>query len=431
MERTGSVSAAEPDRPYRVGVVGSGWFGKLNLHTLMQVARVETVALCDVDRRMLTEARSLAMARLNSVAPPRRRPALYDDYRRMLAAHEFDIVIVATPDHWHALTAIAAIEAGAHVYLEKPISVDIAEGKAIVAAARARRRVVQVGTQRRTAPHLIEARDRIVREGRLGKIGMVEVYGYFHQRPARFPPSAEPPAHLNWDFYCGPAALAPYNAALHPLNWRSFTAFGNGYMGDIGVHFVDTARWMLDLGWPKRVFSTGGIFVDSESAADIPDTQIASFEFDDLLMTWTNRHWGAAPNPSDQWGAVFYGERGTLRISTDGYAFDPIDGASVRGEARWDLAQFPHDQAVRVWERPLAAMCRNNMRDFVAAIQAGNRPAADIEHGHISTASCILANMSMKLGRPLLWDGEAQRVVGDDEANALLARPYRAPWVHP
>jgi predicted dehydrogenase len=349
----------------------------------------------------------------------------------MLRAHEFDIVIVATPDHWHALPAIAAIEAGAHVYLEKPISVDVAEGKAMVAAARAHGRLVQVGTQRRTAPHLIEARDQIVREGRLGKVGMVEVYGYFHQRPARFPPVSEPPAHLNWDFYCGPAPLAPYNAALHPLNWRSFTAFGNGYMGDIGVHFVDTVRWMLDLGWPKRVFSTGGVFVDSESAANIPDTQIASFEFDDLLMTWTNRHWGAAPDPGAQWGAVLYGDRGTLRISTEAYVFTPVGGAPVRAEARWDVANFPHDQVLRDWERPLAAMCRNNMRDFVAAIQANRRPAADIEQGHISTASCILANMSMKLGRPLIWDAQAQRIVGDDEANGLLARPYRAPWIHP
>jgi predicted dehydrogenase len=432
MGLTQSDAAERPGRPYRVGVIGAGWFGKLNLFTLMQVAPAEAVALADVDRRMLEEARNQTMARQDSVSPPRRRPAIYEDYRRMLEAHAFDIVIVATPDHWHALPTIAAIEKGAHVYLEKPISVDVAEGKAMVATARARERVVQVGTQRRTSPHLIEARDRIVREGRLGKIGMVEVYGYFHQRPTRFPAVSEPPAYLDWDLYCGPAPKVPFNAALHPLNWRSFTAFGNGYMGDIGVHFVDTVRWMLDLGWPRRVFSTGGVYVASESPADIPDTQIASFEFDNLLMTWTNRHWGAAPNPREQWGAIIHGDRGSLRISTGAYEFRPVNGDATRVEAQWDVAAFPQDQALRGdWERELAAMCRRNMRNFVAAIRTNGRPAADIEQGHISTASCILANMSMKLGRPLTWDAEAQRVIGDEEANALLARPYRAPLIHP
>jgi predicted dehydrogenase len=428
-----AARAQAPARPYRVGVIGAGWFGKLNLNALMQVAPVEAVALCDVDRRMLEEARALTRARADSVAPQRRAPAIYRDYRQMLAAHEFDIVIVGTPDHWHALQTIAALERGAHVYVEKPVCVDIVEGRAMVAAARRAGKVVQVGTQRRVAPFLIEARDRVVRPGLLGKVAHVEVFGYFHQRLARTSAATAPPHTLDWDFYCGPAALQPYYPELHPRNWRSFEPFGNGYMGDIGVHFIDACRALLDLGWPKRVWSAGGALNAPDSAATVPDTQIAGFEFDNLLMTWTNRHWGRAPDPANQWGAAIHGDLGTLRIYTSSYEFLPRapDGQRIAGAMASELQQFPSDRSMPDWEQGLQAITRHNMRDFLAAIASGARPASDIEQGHISTGCCILANMSRKLARSLAWDGDRQRVVGDDAANALLARAYRAPWVHP
>jgi predicted dehydrogenase len=429
---SGSGLAASPARPYRVGVVGSGWFGKLNLHTLMQVAPVEPVALCDVDRHMREEAATLTLALSDSVVPPTRKPALYADYRTMLGAHEFDIVIVATPDHWHALPAIAAMKAGAHVYLEKPISVDIAEGQALVAAARAHDRIVQVGTQRRTSAFLIEARDRVVREGRLGNVGHVEIFGYFHQRPKTFPAPMPAPADLDWDAYCGPAPLVPFNAGIHPRMWRAFMEFCNGYMGDIGVHFIDACRWLLDLGWPEKISSSAGVFVDKASASTVPDTQTATFEFDNLLMTWTNRQWGSPAEPGRAWGATIYGDQGTLKLSPVGYEFIALTGGEhLARQLGTELEEFASDRQLSGADRPLFAITRSHMRDFVRALAAGTRPAADIEEGHISTACCILANLAMKLGRPLRWDGVRQNVVGDDEANRMLARAYRAPWVHP
>ncbi|MEJ0060106.1 MAG: Gfo/Idh/MocA family oxidoreductase [Terricaulis sp.] len=425
----GGQAFAQPRRPYRVGLIGSGWFGKLDLFALMQVAPVEVVALCDVDQRMLEEARDLTRARTDSVTPQRRRPAIHHDYREMLREHEFDIVIIGTPDHWHALQSIAAIEAGAHVYLEKPISVDVREGEAILAAARARNRVVQAGTQRRTAPPFLEARERFVRTGLLGDVGHIEVFCYFHQRPAQFSAPSAPPPNLDWDFYCGPAPAIPFIREMHPRDWRAFEGFGNGYLGDVGVHFIDSARWILGLGAPKRVTSSGGIFVDTQSASTVPDTQMATFEFDDITMTWTNRHWGRAPDPSRDWGAAIHGDKGTLRLYNAGYEFIPVEGPTVASELASELDQFPADQAMLDWERPLAAITRYHMRDFITAIEAGTRPAADIEEAHISTSTCVLANTALKLGRTLNWDGH--HVVGDPEADAMMARAYRAPWVHP
>jgi predicted dehydrogenase len=429
----GAAHAATRARPYRVGVIGAGWFGKLDLHALMAVAPVEVVALCDVDSAVLARARDEIRARTDTVTPQRRTPATYADYRQMLTRHGFDIVIVATPDHWHALAGIAAMNKGAHVYLEKPICVDVVEGRALVNAARANNVVVQCGTQRRTTPAFIEARDHIVRAGKLGKVGVVEVASYLHQRPPHMPPNGAPPASLDWDAYCGPARLIPYNSVMHelfPAQWRAYTNFGNGYVGDVGVHFIDAARWILDLGAPHRVSAEGAVLVDKQSLSDVPDTMTANFDFDDVLMTWTNRQWGRGP-AGEGWGAAIHGENGTLRLFNNSYDFLPVDGERVVGAAPPEAQSYRQDMQLHDWERPLIALTRGNMRDFVAAIEAGARPASDVESVHVSTSCCILANTAMKLGRPLAWDGAAERYVGDDEANTLLARPYRAPWAHP
>ncbi|HVZ99168.1 MAG TPA: Gfo/Idh/MocA family oxidoreductase [Caulobacterales bacterium] len=425
----GGAFAAETRRPYRVGLIGAGWFGKLDLFALMQVAPVEVVALCDVDSAMLAQARDKVMQRTDSLTRPRRRPAIYRDFREMLGAHPLDIVIVATPDHWHALPTIAALNAGAHVYMEKPITVDVREGEAVLAAARAKNRVVQVATQRRTSPFTKEAQRRVLEAGLLGKVGHVEVYCYYHQRPPRFPPPSAPPANLDWDFYCGPAPRVDYIPGMHPRDWRAFEVFGNGYMGDVGIHMIDLSRYLLNLGWPKSVASTGGILVDTQSAATVPDTQNATFMFDDVMMTWTNRQWGDPPDAGEQWGTTLHGEHGALLMYNAGYEFRPHEGARFGARLASELDEYPLDAQMQDWEQPLAAITRHHLRDFLAAIESGGRPTADIEEGHKSTACCILANTALKLGRTLHWDGHA--VIGDDEADRVLARPYRAPWAHP
>src|SRR5437016_3059687 len=272
----------------RVGLIGTGWYGKCDLFRLIQVAPVEVVSLCDVDKRMLGEAAAMVATRQASKKAPR----TYSDYRAMLAEKDLDIVLIATPDHWHALPMIAAVEAGVDVWVQKPISVDVTEGQAMLAAARKHRRVVQVGTQRRSTPHLIEAREQIVRQGKLGKIGLVEIYCYYHMRARGNPPDTQPPDYLDWEMWTGPAPMRPYNPIAHPRGWRAFLEYGNGIVGDMCIHMLDMVRWMLDLGWPKRIASTGGILVAKNTKSNIPDTQTATFDFGDLDIVWEHRTWG-------------------------------------------------------------------------------------------------------------------------------------------
>ena len=195
--------------------------------------------------------------------------------------------------------------------------------KAVLAAARKHKRVVQVGTQRRSTPHLIEARDRFVKEGKLGKVGLVEVYCYYHMRARENPPDTKPPANLDYEMWTGPAPMRPYNRLVHPRGWRAFMEYGNGIVGDMCIHMLDMVRWMLDLGWPKSIASSGGIFVDKKSKANISDTQTATFAFDGLDVVWQHRTWGSSPDPQYPWGATIYGDKGTLKLSVNGYDFIP------------------------------------------------------------------------------------------------------------
>jgi predicted dehydrogenase len=414
-------------KPARVGLIGAGWYGKCDLLRLIQVAPVDVVSLCDVDRQMLADAAQLVAARQVS----KKQPRTYTDYRKMLAEKDLDIVLIATPDHWHALPMIAAVEAGADVYVQKPISVDVIEGQTMLSAARRTQRVVQVGTQRRSTPHLIDARKNIIQAGKLGKVGLVEIYCYYHMRARENPPDIAPPAHLDWDMWTGPAPLRGYNKLVHPRGWRSFMEYSNGIMGDMCIHMFDMVRWLLDLGWPQRISSTGGIWMDKNSRANIADTQTATFDYDDSQVIWQHRTWGSPPDPEDQWGAILYGDKGTLKANVWRYEFESRDGEKIRGPWVDERDKYPEDQTEKDLEVHVASAIRGHMRDLLKCIDDRGKPVADIEQGHISSASCILANVAMQLGRTLSWDPVKHEVVGDDEANRLLRRPYREPWVHP
>jgi predicted dehydrogenase len=418
-----------PDARKRVGLIGTGWYGKTDLFRLIQVAPVEVVSLCDVDSRMLADAAQQVAVRQASKKPPR----TYTDYRKMLAERDLDIVIVVTPDHWHALPTIEALKSGADVYVQKPISVDIVEGQAMLAAARKYKRVVQVGMQRRSTLHLVRARDRVIREGRLGTIGLVEIYCYYHMRARENPPDTTPPDYLDYDMWTGPAPMRPYNSLVHPRRWRAFMEYGNGIVGDMCVHMLDMVRWMLDLGMPSRVTSSGGILVDKGSKANISDTQTATFDFGRLQVVWTHRTYGDPPDPKYPWGATFYGDKGTLKASVMSYDFVPTakDGTPLHEDVTYELDQFPEDRTEKDLERHVAPAIRGHMTDFLNCISSRGTPVADIEQGYNSTTACILANLSMRLGRSLAWDHSQGVVIGDDDANRLLRRPYRTPWVHP
>ncbi|MCP4641451.1 MAG: Gfo/Idh/MocA family oxidoreductase, partial [bacterium] len=413
------ANAAEGDGQdvKRVGVIGTGWYGKSDVFRLIQVAPVEVVCICDVDANMVAEAADLIAQRQKSGKKPR----TYGDYRVMLAENKLDIVVIGTPDHWHALTTIAAVEAGAHVYVQKPTGVDVRESEAMLDAARRCNRVVQVGTQRRSTPHLIHAKKNIVEAGLLGKVAHVDMCCYYHMRANKKPEPAPVPDFLDYEMWTGPAPMRPYDLLPHRGWWRAFMEYSNGIVGDMCVHMFDATRWILDLGWPKRISSSGGVFVQKESSATSSDTQSATFVYDDLTVAWQHRSWGDSPDKAYPWAFVLYGEKGTLKASINSYDFIPRrKGDPIHMDAVFEREEYPEDLTEKGIELQAAPASRDHMRDFVAAIESGGRPVADIEQGHISSASCILANVAMKVGRTLVYDPEKREVVGDPEANALL-----------
>lgn len=420
--------AAPASKTPRVGIIGPGWYGKVDLLRLIQVAPVEVVGLCDVDRKMAEGAADIVAERQASHA----RPKIWNDYRRMLAEQEFDIMLVDTPDHWHALQTIACLEKGIDVWVQKPISVDVMEGHAMLNAARKHNRVVQVGLQRRSTPHLIDAKTKVVDAGLLGKIGMVECYCYYHMRAQKNPQPGPVPEGFDYDLWTGPAPLRPFTELTHPRSWRAFMEYGNGILGDMCVHMYDMVRWMLKLGWPSEISSSGGILVQKDSAANITDTQTATFVHPEFPVIWQHRSWGSAPDSEFPWGATIYGDRGTLKLSVNKYEFTPLRGGEkLTGSAVFEYDKFPEDETEKDLERHVASAVRGHMRNFLECIESREKPVADIEQGHISTASCILANIAMKLGRTLKFDPETHTIPGDTEATALLRRDYRSPWVHP
>lgn len=423
--------AAAGDKKRRVALIGCGWYGKCDLLQLMNIEPVEVVSLCDVDSKMLDECADLIASRQVS----KKRPRTYTSYKDLLAEKDVDIVLIDTPDHWHALPMIAAVQSGADVYVQKPTGVDVLESKAMLDAARATGRVVQVGTQRRSTPHLIEAKQRVIEEGLLGDVAHAEVCCYYHMRAKKNPPDTTPPAHFDYEAWTGPAPMRPYNELVHPRSWRAFMEYGNGIVGDMCVHMLDMVRWQLGLGWPKRVSSSGGIYVDHDSKANITDTQSARYEFDELDVNWTHRSWGAAPDPEYPWAGVIYGDKGTLKLDVHKYEFKPHRGGkTLTGKALLETDKYPTDVTDKKdWnlELHVASAIRGHMRDLLNAIDNRSKPVADIEQGHISSASCIMANVALELGRTLEFDSEKHVVVGDDQATAKLKRPYRKPYVHP
>jgi|CZKI01.1.fsa_nt_gi predicted dehydrogenase len=427
---TGSRLFSADSKPrFKVGIIGCGWYGGVNLEAFARNVGLDVSSLCDVNEHSLQQTLKIVAKYQATV------PRTFVDYREMLDSGGHDIVIVATPDHWHALAAIAAMKAGADVYLEKPVSVDVIEGEALVAAARRYGRVVQVNTQRRSNPLYLEARDRYMRSGKLGKIGLVETYSYLADRPAGFIPDAPVPAHLNYDLWTGPAPLTPFKAMKEEKGWRPFMEYGNGIIGNLGVHMIDQVRWLLGLGWPESIRSTGGIYVDKASSSNISDTLRSVFHYPDLDVSWEHRSWGGSPIPerhwSDQWGARFIGKNGTLNLTMLEYVYMPATGGPREGvhmlsrTGNLENIDFSRDgEAYKETEN-------RHVLDFMQARDGRSRPISDIEEGHISSACCELANLSQQLGRPLTYDPKTRTVPGDAEATRLLARPYRAPWIHP
>jgi len=407
---------------YRTALIGSGWWGMNITGEAIQSGQCQIVAMCDVDERQLDPA-AAKVEKLTGQTPKK-----YKDYRELLEKEKPDIAIVATPDHWHPLAAIAAVKAGAHVYVEKPISHTIMEGRAMVSAARAANRVVQVGTHRRVSPHNVSGM-KFLREGGAGKIGMIRAFvlsgGGGPEEPQA---NEEPPAGLDWDMWCGPGPLRPFNRKMHPKGFRQFLDYGNGTLGDWGVHWMDQILWIMEEKWPKTVHSTGGrpikgpaVFTKEQQTTDAPDHQIATYQFDDFTAFWEHRQFAGNPaEKGESVGCYFYGTKGTFHMGWQkGWTFYPVGRGQKEIHEEPQLNEPDQQNIKEVWA------------DFLDAIKTGRRPVCDIELIHRSTNMSLLGMLSLKLGRSVQWDGENEKIIGDPDANKLLRREYRKPWTYP
>lgn len=409
---TPAVHGARSNKRLRTALVGTGWWGMNILRTAIESKEVEVVAMCDVDQGQLDPA-AAEVERITGSSPKK-----YKDYRELLAEQHPEVCIVGTPDHWHPLVTIAACNAGAHVYVEKPISHTIKEGRAMVNAARGNNRVVQVGTHRRVSPHNI-AGMQMLREGRVGKVGMVRAFVHYPGGPGTPEPDSDPPPGLDWDFWCGPAPLVPYNRRIHPKGFRQFLDFANGTLGDWGIHWMDQILWWTDERWPKKVGSFGGRFIKEDNTT-APDCQVVQFEFDSFVAVWEHRQFAANNAEKHNVGVYFYGTEGTLHIGwRDGLNFYPANASREPIHVEPQLHLPDHQNIPELWA------------DFVKCIRTGGTPVCDIEIGHRSTVMSLLGMLSLKLGRSVEWDGEKEEIPGDAQANQLLRRPYRKPWEYP
>jgi predicted dehydrogenase len=406
------LGAQSVSRKYKTALIGSGWWGMNILRCAIEAGESKVVALCDVDQNLLDPAAD-EVERLTGDRPKR-----YRDYRELLSAEKPEIVIVATPDHWHALITIAAVKAGAHVYVEKPIGHTIREGRAMVKAARETGRTVQVGTHRRVSPHNVSGM-AFLRSGRVGKIGMVRAFVHYGGGPGRPTPDTEPPKGLDWDMWCGPAPLRPFNPRIHPRGFRQFLDYANGQLGDWGIHWMDQILWWTEEKYPRRVSSSGGRYVLRDNT-DAPDTQVATFEFETFTAVWEHRLYAANEAEKHNIGCYFYGTEGTFHMGwQDGWTFYPARRGQPVVHEEPQLNR-PDDQNIReLWA------------DFLNSLKTRRLPVCDIEIGHRSTNMALLGMLALKAGRSVQWDGEKEQIVGDPAANRLLSRPYRAPWKYP
>jgi predicted dehydrogenase len=415
-----SASARVQGANDRVGValIGAGRQGLGVMRGHQRLEDVDIVAVCDVYEPNLAKA--------VAAAP---KAAQLKDFRQILDRKDVQAVIIGTPDHWHALMTVMACQAGKDVYVEKPTSVAIGEGRRMVEAARKYNRIVQVGTQQRSAAHFQRAAE-LVRSGRIGPITMVRCWNVGNQTPEGIgnPPDGPPPATLDWDLWLGPAPKVAYNPnrfGVVPDNFsyfRWFWDYAGGMMTDWGVHLIDIVQWAMSVDAPLAVSTTGGKFLLKDNR-ETPDTILATYRYPGFVMTYENRVCNGNPLNGHNYGIEFYGADGTMFVDRAGFDIVP-ERRSVQGAT--DGRQEDRTGATSVRSTPDNP---THQRNFIDCVKSRKAPICDIEIGHRSSSTAILGNLALRSGAPVEWDGRTETVTnGNKKASDLLVRPYRAPW---
>jgi predicted dehydrogenase len=427
LHAAGVSSVQGSNERVRLGFLGVGNRGDQLLDAFLSQPDAEVVALCDLYEPYLPAAQKKAGGRAD----------VLHDFRRLLDRKDVDAVVIATPDHWHALHFVAACRAGKDVYVEKPLSLTVGEGRKMVEVAEETKRVTQVGLHRRSAPFVQEA-VRLIRDGAIGRVTVAKSYHLRNESPMGIgrPADGEPPPGLDWDAWLGPAPKVPFNRNRCLYKFRWFWDYSGGQLTNFGTHYLDVIQWALGQEAPRGVFCTGGKYA-VEDNREIPDTLEAVWEYDGALVTFSQFNANASPDNPRGWELEFRGTKGTLLMQEGGgYVIVPEKVRTQELPALSPLARKENAEqarAVRPAREPLAskegradtALHARNFLDCVKSRKPANCP---VEVGHRSTTATLLARIALHRHRHLAWDARRERVVNDPEANRLLSYAYRAPW---
>lgn len=404
--QSGAAAETSAGKPVRLGVIGVGWYGMVDAKAALKAGGAEVTAICDVDSAHL-EKNAAELERLQG-----KKPKTFKLYTDLLAADDLDAVIIATPPQWHALQFIAALQRGVDVYLEKPISYDVREGRAMVDAAAKAGRIVQVGFQRRQSKAFQTVKN-LVAEGAIGRVVQADVQ--IHYRAGTLDPTPQdPPATLDWDLWCGPGPKIPYSPQVGHFNWRLEKTSGHGHLVDWGIHLIDATRVILAESAPKRLTAAGGLY-QLAGKISTPDTLTVHFEFDRCPVVWRHRIWGAeefAPEVNN--GIFLYGDKGTIFVTDNRWVIIPAGKNKQREEFKADTdAGTAH------------------MAEFLEAVRSRRPPSCSIADAYQSTKSVQLAMIAYETSSVIAWDEASEQIADNPKAAELLRREYRKPWEHP
>ena len=417
-----------------MGLIGCGGRGRFDARNIREAPNVAFTAVADVYQTNADSAREWAGPGSKS----------FQDFRKLLDLKDVDAVVVGTPDHWHATATILACQAGKDVYVEKPTSLVIREGRAMVNAARKYNRIVQVGTQHRSAPHFMKIAE-IIKRGDIGEVKFVRVWNYANHAPNGIGnrPNEDPPAGLDWDMYLGPSPKVPFHRARFLGSFRYFWDYSGGYITDFGNHRIDTMQQIMGASAPKTISASGGKMLLKDDR-ETPDFLTVTWEYEGFIVTYegsninTHGMGGRTPghryyNSVGEWdqpnGIAFYGTEATIFAERIGWEIFPEpERAYGRRSATGETPPPKRAAKVkRMWEN-VEEPSKAHALNFIESVRSRKLPNADIEIGHRGTSACLLGNIAMKTGKKLHWDAKKEDFIGAPDASALLTRTLRKPW---
>ncbi len=413
-----------------IGILGFGLIGRVHARSFSGLKEARIAAVSDAFKPRMEAFKEIAVD-----------ATAHSDFRKLIESKDVDAVVVATPDHWHALQTMMACAAGKDVYVEKPTHLFVREGEWMQKVATKHKRVVQVGTQQRSAPHYQKAKE-LLRNGVIGDIASVQCDFFRNIMPGiGNPADGNAPANFDWEMHLGPAPERRYNPNRGIYHFRWFWDTAGGQMTNLGHHSLDIVHWIFDIKSPKAVASFGGRWFLKDNG-ETPDTQNTIIEYEKFPAIVQIREAAAGGGELSTGALVFVGTKGTMKLSRAGFEIRPDKKinpqnifAAIIGNHPVGGPQPIDEPKGQTWCEPMTDKTGNateqyslHAQNFIDCIKSRDTPNSDLESSHWVSTTCHLANLSLKTGRKLSWDAAANDIVGDQEANAMLERTYREPW---